>query len=214
MLGKWIAVLLLASPAGIAAAQQPATAKPDQQQSQTQSQSQSAAQKKAQQDPLAAAARRAREQQKNQPRATKVWDNDNLPAKSSGVSVVGAAPAPAESADQSASAQSSDAQQGKSSETSGAPAARKAELQKQLAAAKAHLKSVQTDLDIATRTNQLDQQTYYSNPNYLLDLAGAAKLKTEQSDIDAKKQEVADAQKQVDDLNAKLQELETDSAKS
>ena len=210
MLGKWVAVLLLASPAGIAAARQPAAAKQDQQQSQAQNQSQTAAQKKAKQDPLAAAARRAREQQKSQPRATKVWDNDNLPAAPEAVSVVGATPAaPAESADQSASAGTAEAQQGKNSATSGASSSdRKADLQKQLAAAKAHLKTAQTDLDIATRKYQLDQQTYYSNPNYLSDRAGAANLKNEQSDIESKKQAVADAQKQVDALNAKLQDLD------
>lgn len=210
MLGKWVAVLLLASPAGIAAARQPAAAKQDQQQSQAQNQSRTAAQKKAKQDPLAAAARRAREQQKSQPRATKVWDNDNLPAAPEAVSVVGATPAaPAESADQSASEPAEARQQGKSSATSGASSSdRKADLQKQLAAAKAHLKTAQTDLDIATRKYQLDQQTYYSNPNYLSDRAGAANLKNEQSDIESKKQAVADAQKQVDALNAKLQDLD------
>lgn len=215
MIGKWVAVLLLASPAGIAAAQQPPTAKPNQQ-SQAQNQSQNAAQKKSQQDSLAAAARRTREQQKSQPRAAKVWDNDNLPAAPEAVSVVGSAPAtPAESAEQSTNAGPAETQQGKSSQTSAASTTgRKADLQKQLDAAKAHLKSAQTDLDIATRKYQLDQQTYYSNPNYLGDRAGAAKLKNEQSDIDAKKQAVDAAQKQVDDLNAKLQDLQADSTNS
>jgi hypothetical protein len=212
MLGKWVAVLLLAAPTGIAAAQQPTTAKTEQQ-SQTQNQSQNAAQKNGQQDPLAAAARRAREQQKNQPRATKVWDNDNLPAAPEAVSVVGAAPAG--SGDQSASSRPAGAQQSKSSEGSGASVAdRKADLQKRLEAAKAHLKSAQTDFDIATRTYQLDQQTYYSNPNYLLDTAGAKKLKNEQNDISSKKQAVESAQKQVDDLNSKLQDLDSESGKS
>jgi hypothetical protein len=210
MLGKWVAVLLLAAPTGIAAAQQPTTAKTDQ--AQTQNQPQSTSQKSDQQDPLAAAARRAREQQKNQPRATKVWDNDNLPAAPEAVSVVGTAPAG--SGDQSASTRPAAAQQSKSSESGASAADRKADLEKQLKAAKAHLKSAQTDLDIATRTYQLDQQTYYSNPNYLLDTAGAAKLKREQSDVNSKKQEVEGAQKQVDDLNSKLQDLDSESAKS
>jgi hypothetical protein len=210
MLGKWVAVLLLAAPTGIAAAQQPTTAKKDQ--AQTQNQPQSTSQKSDQQDPLAAAARRAREQQKNQPRATKVWDNDNLPAAPEAVSVVGTAPAG--SGDQSASTRPAAAQQSKSSESGASAADRKADLEKQLKAAKAHLKSAQTDLDIATRTYQLDQQTYYSNPNYLLDTAGAAKLKREQSDVNSKKQEVEGAQKQVDDLNSKLQDLDSESAKS
>lgn len=209
MIGKWVAVLLLASPAGIAAAQQGPSTKPDQQQSQAQEQTQA----KDQQDPLAAAARRAQEQQKNQPRATKVWDNDNLPPTGSAVSVVGTGSTSA--SDQGATASGTDAGQERSSAAKTASTKdQKAGLQKQLDDAKARLKSVQTDLDIATRTFQLDQQTFYSNPNHDSDTAGATKLKNEQSDVDAKKQEVAAAQKAIDDLNAKLQEAESKGGKS
>lgn len=207
MIGKWVAVLLLASPAGIAAAQQPPSSKPDRQQSQEQAQS------KDQQDALAAAARRAREQQKNQPRATKVWDNDNLPPTGLAVSVVGTGSTAA--SDQRPAGSSTDAgQKGSTAAKAASTKDQKADLQKQLSDAKAHLKIVQTDLDIATRTHQLDQQTFYSNPDHDSDTAAATKLKNEQSDVDAKKQEVADAQKAIDDLNAKLQDLESENAKS
>ncbi|HTU34523.1 MAG TPA: hypothetical protein VMF66_12040 [Candidatus Acidoferrum sp.] len=207
MIGKWVAVLLLASPAGIAAAQRPPSAKPDQQQSQTQDQTDS----EGQQDPLAAAARLAREQQKNQARASKVWDNDNLPAAP--VSTAGSAAAG--SMDHSAGGNGTAGQQeGPTSPKASLGKAQKTELQGELTDAKAHLKSVETDLDIATRTYQLDQETYYSNPNHDSDTGGAAKLRNEQSDIDTKKQAVADAQKKVDDLNAKLQEAESQAAKS
>lgn len=201
MIGKWVAILLLAVPAGIGA-QQPSPAKPDQQQSQARDQ---------EQDPLAAAARRAREQQKNRPPASKVWDNDNLPTAPSAVSVVGgnSVAASGESSGNSSGGQGS-AESGKAAST----ADRKAELQKQLDDAKARLKSAQTDLDIATRTYQLDQQTFYSNPNHDSDTAGATKLKSEQSDADAKKQDVETAQKRVDELTAKLQDLEKAPAKT
>lgn len=209
MIGKWVAVLLLASPAGIAAAQQPPSAKPDRQQSQTQDQTQT----KGQQDPLAAAARRAREQRRSQPQATKVWDNDNLPSAPAAVSVTGTASAA--STDESAAGNgTAGEQEGSSSAKAASVKDQKAELQKQLTDAKAHLKSVQTDLDIATRTYELDQQTFYSSPNHDSDTDGATKLKNEQSDVDTKKQAVADAQKKVDDLNAKLQEVESQAAKS
>lgn len=209
MIGKWVAVLLLASPAGIAAAQQGPSTKPDQQQSQAQEQTQA----KDQQDPLAAAARRAQEQQKNQPRATKVWDNDNLPPTGLAVSVVGTGSTAA--SDQGARASgTNDRQERPSAAKAASTKDQKADLQKQLDDAKTHLKSVQTDLDIATRTFQLDQQTFYSNPNHDSDTTGATKLKNEQSDVDAKKQEVAEAQKTIDDLNAKLQDLESENAKT
>lgn len=205
MIGKWVAVLLLASPAGIAAAQQPPSVKQDQQQSKERTQS------KDQQDPLTAAARHAREQQKNKPNATKVWNNDNLPTAPAVESV-----GPTENAASTNQTADNSGPEREQEGSSGAKAAstkdQKAELEKQMSDAKAHLKSVQTDLDIATRTYQLDQQTFYSNPNHDSDRAGATKLKNEQSDVEAKKQEVAEAQKTIDDLNAKLQDLESEKA--
>jgi hypothetical protein len=205
MIAKWVAVLLLASPSGLAAAQQQTTqAKPQQDQKQ-QSQAREQAQ---QQDPLAAAARLTREQQKNQPHAAKVWDNDNLPTTPGSVSVVGKPAAAAETAAGPPSQGVPAATQAEGEKNAASIEKRKAELQEQLDEAKAHLKSVKTDLDIATRTYQLDQQMFYSNPNYASDTQGAAKLKAEQSDIAAKKQEVDDLQKNIDGLTAKLQELE------
>ncbi|HKT89292.1 MAG TPA: hypothetical protein VJQ59_12695, partial [Candidatus Sulfotelmatobacter sp.] len=56
-------------------------------------------------------------------------------------------------------------------------------------------------------------QTFYSNPNYSSDTQGADKLKNEQSEIDAEKQEVDDLQKNVDALAAKLKELDSEAAK-
>lgn len=202
MIAKWVAVLLLASPAAVAGAQQQSTpAKPSQdQQQQTQEQNQ-------RQDPLAAAARRAREKQQSQQHAAKVWDNDNLPATTGTVSVVGkstGSEAATETTEQATSAVAGSPAGEKTTATSAA----KAELQKELQQAKAHLKSIKTDLDIATRTYQLDQQTFYSNPNYASDTQGAVKLKVEEGDIQAKKQEVDDLQKNVDGLTAKLKELE------
>jgi hypothetical protein len=206
MIAKWVAVLLLASPPGLAAAQQSSQPQPAQQQSQGQEESQ-------QQDPLAAAARRAREQKKDQPRPAKVWDNDNIPKSPEQISILGE-PAPssenaAKPADQSAAPSAAKEPE----ESAASIEERKAALQKELDQAKAHLKSVTTDLDIASRTYQLDQQTFYSNPNYSSDTQGADKLKNEESDIDAKKQEVADLQKNVDDLTSKLQELESEASK-
>jgi len=90
----------------------------------------------------------------------------------------------------------------------------KAQLQKQLDQAKAHLKSVQTDLDIATRTYDLDRQTFFSNPDYASDTQGATKLKGQEGEIAAKKQEISDLQKNVDGLTEKLGNLENASQES
>lgn len=94
---SWIALaaLLLAPAPALAQqkSQQPSSGESAQAESSSQT-SQSAA--SAQEDPLVMAARKAREQRKNAPKAVKVFTNDNLPTQG-GISSVGqevAAPAP------------------------------------------------------------------------------------------------------------------------
>jgi len=158
-----------------------------------------------QQQSLGDAARRAQEQKKSQPKAAKTWDNDTLPASpGGGVNVVG--------------------QSGGGAQPSGAPEAvqkpaapatpeQKAAIQSDLNAAKAQLESLKTDLDIAQRKYSLDQSTYISNPNHDHDKASAAALDDEKAQIDAKQQEIADAQKKIDDLQAQLSAAGSDTSK-
>ena len=195
-----------------------------------------------QQDSLAAASRRARESKSAQPKAARVWDNDNIPNNPGAVSVVGQespgnsgtsdiaaspspspapgsgsgsgkpdasvtptptpAPAPASgsgSSDSSGAAKPAAA--GSPSEASGKQSA----LQADLAAAKDQLQSLTTDLDILKRKFTLDQQVYYGKPDYAADKAGAASLHDEQDQIDAKQQEIADAQKKINDLQSGIE---------
>jgi len=65
------------------------------------------------------------------------------------------------------------------------------------------LKSLETDLDFAQRKYALDQQSFYQNPNYSSNTSGAAALKDEENQIDAKKQAVQAAKEKVADLEAK-----------
>lgn len=192
--------------------------------SQTSDSGQGQKQGQLQSDPLAEAAKRAKEEKKKQPKTAKTWDNDNIPTTPGDISVVGESgtlkeasatpaagktetPAAADQGAPDAGAKSS-AEQG--SET-GTNEDRKAELTKQLEQAKEKLGSVSTDLDILTRKYALDQQTYYSKPDHASDTEGAVALKVEEGEIATKKQEVADAQKRVDDITAKLKELEDES---
>jgi DNA repair exonuclease SbcCD ATPase subunit len=180
-------LLLLAAPLAAAAAL-PSPAAPAQD---TQNQS----------DALAAAARRAREQQKDQPKAAKVWDNDNIP-QSGGVEVVGpAAPSSAASPSSAAESVKAEAPAAKPDEKA-AKAKEKSKLDSQLKAAKDDLKNLQTQLDFLQRKYSLDQHSFYQNPNYSSDAAGAANLKDEQNQIDAKQQAVQAAEDKVADLEA------------
>ncbi len=170
---------------------------------------------------IADAARRSREQKKEQPKGTKVWDNDTIPRKPGAVSVVGQTPATdatddsaAKPADGDANAVGQTASTDSTTSTPLAPAADKSEgskasaelaaIQTDLASAKAHLQTAKADLDIVQRKLALDSQMYYSKPNYSADKDGAANIAAEKTDLEAKQQEVADAQMKVDQLEAKL----------
>jgi hypothetical protein len=159
-----------------------------------------AAQTGQQQDALAAAARRAREQQKTQPKAAKVWDNDNIPT-AGGVNVVGQA-APAELP--SAKTPETSAKEAAPKESAEEAKKKKSDLDANLKAAKDNLNNLETDLDFAQRKYALDQQSFYQNPNYSSDTSGAAALQDEENQIDAKKQDVQAAKDKIADLEAKL----------
>jgi hypothetical protein len=194
---------------------------------------------------VADAARRAREQKKEQPKPAKLWDNDSIPKKPGDVSVIGQTPTAAEGDDSTAGAgakeavakdatagaetadnaakPASDAGAAAGSApaaTSGAGvpdaaappekkdgdklAAEIEAIQSDLATARARLQSLKADLDILQRKFNLDSQTYYSKPNYSADKDGAASIAGEKADLEARQQEVADAQMKVDQLEAKL----------
>ena len=182
-------LVLLALPVGMASAQQ--QQQPPQQQA----------------DSIAEAARRSREQKKEQPKPAKVWDNDTMPTKPGGVNVVGAsAPNSAASGNpQAANVQAAGgAAEAGAAKSGGKSASDLKALQASLAAAKDQLQAVKTELDILQRKYTLDSQMYYVKPNYAADTDGAAKLAGEKSQIDAKQQEVDAAQKKVSQLEEEL----------
>ena len=184
---------------GLAAAQQQSS---ESSQSGQSTQAQATDQK--QDDSLGAAARRAREQKKETPKTTKVWDNENIPSKPDAISVLGESSSSSGSAEQNET--STATTNGASNDAKNPPmdAHEKTALTAELAEAKEHLASVTTDLDILTRKYGLDQQMYYSKTDYASDKDGAAKLKAEEDDMGAKKEEIEAAQKKIDELTAKL----------
>lgn len=222
-IGKWGLLLLVAG--SCTAYALPGGHGPAQQQTAPQSSDQAQGQRQiqTQTDALAEAARRARDQKKQESKAAKVWDNDNIPTTPGSISILGESGSLDLAAANSSAAKQENASQtgvaaakSEKNRSSEVPAQdveeQKAALTKQLERAKEHLQSVSTDLDILSRKYALDQQMYYGKPDYSSDTEGAAALKAEEGQIASKKQEVADAQRQVDDLTAKLKELEEEPA--
>ena len=72
---------------------------------------------------VADAARRARDQKKEQSKSAKVWDNDTIPKTPGAVSVIGPAPAAAEGDDAAAGADAKDADASAKAATAGAEGA-------------------------------------------------------------------------------------------
>ncbi len=152
------------------------------------------------QDSVAEAARRARAQKKTSEKPAKVVTDETLEVKKGDVQsaaaeqlrMPGTPEAPAQPAP--ANAPSSAAQNEKK-------ASEDEKLAKELAALKEQIKQAQSDVDLAKREQALQQDTYFSNPDYVHDTAGKAKL-------DATKQQITDKQQELDRLKARLTELQ------
>lgn len=167
-------------------------------------------------DPLAAAAKRAQSDKKDQAKPARVWDNDTIPKAGTAISVVGQNEAPANDgtapgvtvAAVDAGTGTADAKAtpaGSTQQQAPAPADT-ANIQSQLNNAKENLASLKVDLDLMQRTLVLDSQMYYSKPDYSTDRAGARKLTDEQAKIADKQQAIEESEKQIADLEAQLKD--------
>jgi uncharacterized protein (DUF342 family) len=149
---------------------------------------------------VAEAARRAREKKKDSAKPAKVITDDTLDVKKGDVQsavaeepkIAGAPEAANQSANGTAHPAASDAK---------TQAAKDDKLKKEIAAVKERLKDALGDLDLLQRENRLDQDTYYSEPNFASDTAGKQKLDDEQ-------QKMSDKRQEVDRLKAKLADLQ------
>ena len=171
-------------------------------------------------DPVAEAARRAREQKITAEKPEKVITNDTLeplpPAQAASANAAAqsnsAAPAPssASAAAQSSADSSSASAASDASATSSAPAPaasagdadQNAKDAAELATLKQQLADAQKDVDLLLRELALDQDSVYSNPNYTAQPTGTSKL-------DDLKQQITGKQQDVDALKARLAALQS-----
>ena len=146
---------------------------------------------------VAEAARRARAQKKNSEKPTKVITDENLNVKKGDVQsaaaeqlrIPGSPETPAQPAGGAANAPA------QSSKTSSEDDARK-----ERAALKEKMKETLSDLDLLQREYLLDQDSFYSSPDYAKNTAGKQKL-------DALKQQITDKHQELEQLKAKLAAL-------
>jgi hypothetical protein len=156
---------------------------------------------------VADAARRARAQKKSTEKPAKVITDETLVVKKGDVQSATAEqprmPGSPETQTQPA-ADASNAQDGASADASAKPQSSEEEkaraLLKQRVTLKEKIKEAKSDLDLLQREYQLDQDSFYSSPDYAKDTSGKEKL-------DAMKQQISDKQQDLDRLKAELAAL-------
>jgi hypothetical protein len=153
---------------------------------------------------VAEAARKAREKKKDATKPAKVITDETLDVKKGDVQSAVAEEAKTPGT-VNANAQTAPG-------TAGAPAKaaakdeKKEKLKKQLTDLKEQLKQSLMDLDLLQRENRLDQDAYYSKPNYGSDTAGKQKLDDEKQQISNKQEEVARLKAKLADLQREIGE--------
>jgi hypothetical protein len=162
-----------------------------------QSSSQSTSQTAPKSDSVADAAKRTKEQKKTEPKATHVWNNDNIPKQGEGLNVIGNADqTPARPDDQSSQGQQMTPQVA-------------AAYQSAIQQLKDRVTALSQDLDIAQRKLSLDSDMYYGKTNYQDDKLGKAALDNESADVKAKKDQLAQAQGALAAAQARLAKDQT-----
>jgi hypothetical protein len=144
---------------------------------------------------VAEAARRAREQKKTASKPTRVITDDDVKPAAPAASESAPAPAPANATPSNTQAAPAGAG------PAAAPGPKDEKAAKELAELKAMLKEAQSDLDLLQREQSLEQDSFFSNPDYVHNTAEKAKL-------DALKQQVSDKQVDLEKLKARLLELQ------
>ena len=173
-------------------AQAPAAAQPAAQTPQTAS---------AQKDSLVAAARRSREEKKDQSKPAKVFTNENLPGEG-GISSVGEAAAPGENGAPDANAPAANA----------APANDEKTWRAKFATLRHKLEQDEQELDVMQRELGVLDVQYYANPVKAMqqDLT-REDINKKTSDIDAKKQKIEADKQAISDAEDDLRKAGGDS---
>jgi hypothetical protein len=155
---------------------------------------------------VAEAARRAREKKKEQTKPAKVITDDTLDVKKGDVQsataeqlrIPGTPVASAQTATSTATAPAAGAADTANPTATQAP--KDGKEPKEVTELKEKVKQAESDLDLLNREYRLDQDSYFSKPDYTNDTAGKQKLDDEKAQISGKQQE-------VDRLKAKLADL-------
>jgi hypothetical protein len=160
---------------------------------------------------VAEAARRARAQKKSAEKPPKVITDETLDVKKGDVQsataeqlrIPGSPETPAQPVAGAANAQAGaagDTATNAPAQNPKTPEDKARAALKERVALKEKIKDAQSDLDLLQREYQLDQDSFYSSPDYANNPSGKAKL-------DAMKQQITDKQQELEQLKARLSAL-------
>lgn len=154
-------------------------------------------------DPLVEAARKNREAQKNAPKASAVFTNDNIPATPGAVSVVGSTAAETSGKSSTSSDKTAGAGQASSSAKND-----EATWRKKFADARQKLAQDQTELSVLQRESDQLQLQYYPDPTKAL------MQSVDRSDIIKKQKAIDDKKKDIDADQQAISALESELRKA
>jgi hypothetical protein len=155
---------------------------------------------------VAEAARRARAHKKNTEKPVKVITEETLDVKKGDVQSATAEQLriPGSPETQASAAGAANSQGGASGDAQGSKNPSEDEkgraALKERVAIKEKIKDAQSDLDLLQREYQLDQDSFYSSPDYAKNTSGKEKL-------DGMKQQISNKQQELDQLKARLAAL-------
>lgn len=160
-------------------------------------------------DAVAEAARQAQEKKKEAQKPKKVYTEDDISTKKSDISVVGQAPAPADTKSATGDAKPADAS---ATGQTAAPAEEKKEdpnseaaWRKRFGSLRQKIATAQQELDILQREENKGGVQYYSDPTKAMnEQYSREEINKRASKIDAKKKELAALQQQWSDLEDDL----------
>jgi hypothetical protein len=192
----WLWAALLVFPASAVCQQQEQAS---QGQTQDQTRTQQTQTPAMQQDSIAAAARRAREQKKDAPKPAKVFDNDNLPVQG-GISTVGATPAEAAGNNATPAAPATPSSSGSSNDEKS--------WRDRFAKLRHKLEQDQAELDVMQREAGVLDLQYYNDP------VKAMQQQLTRSDINKKNASIEDMKKKVEADKQAISDAEDDLRRS
>lgn len=158
-------------------------------------------------DALADAARKAREQKKEAPKPKKVFTNDDFAPAAPSAQPSPATQSPAQPGNKGAEAQggSKEGAASKDSGTAKEDPNSEAAWRKRFADQRAKIAKAQAELDVLQRELQKTQVQYYPDPQKAMEQQYSRKdVNDKQAKIDAKKQEIAQLQQELSDMEDQM----------